>query len=423
MRNFKLPVIYLTNLTATFLSQAVSALSILLLTPVLLRYLGTQQFGLYGVLLNIIVFSSVFDFGLNIAMLRRLIHEKNLSQPLISTLVFFFLFIFFISIPVFLVLYSSRALNTGDHYFYNAFFTALLVIQNILALLFDVIIQTANKIFVGKIIRISKLIIEFIALYFFCRRGSVTLLLLISAGVNFLYISMLFYYSRREVVYKISFASASWKLLVDHIRYSFWYFQTAVAGVLVFNAQIIMMSRLLDSVSVAKYILVSRFFDVIRIGLTNFTIVLFPTLATIQSEGNWQLLRKMHMQILKRMSIVSIVLLIALITIGQTLFVLWSKHDEPDVHLLFKFFAIFIMMIVIDNVSAVFLGALGLNRTQTIIAIVQGAMGLVLGYLLIHSFGIAGIALGSIIALLATNFIFNPLYLIKQINRHIQEKK
>ncbi len=414
---------YLTNLSATFLSQAVSALSILLLTPVLVRNLGTEQFSLYGVLLNIIIFSSVFDFGLNIGLLRRLIHEKSQSEALISSLFFFFLFLFVISVPVFFVLYESEILNTGSNYFYHAFFTAILITQNILALLFDVIIQTANKIFVGKIIRISKLVIEFTALYFFCRQGSVTLLLLVSAVVNFLYIFILFYYSKKEVNYKISFAYSKWKLLVSHLRYSFWYFQAAIAGVLAFNAQIIMISSLLDSISVAKYILVSRFFDVIRIGLTNFTIVLFPMLATIQSEGNWSLLKEMYLTILKRMGILAIVLLAALIGIGQTVFVFWSKQGGQDIRLLFKLFAVFIMMIVIDNVSAVFLSALRLNKIQVIVAMGQGVVALVLGYLLIRPFGIAGIALGSIIALLATNFIFNPVYLIRQINQHISTKR
>ncbi len=57
---------YFSNLGATFLSQSVSAISILVLTPVLMRNLGVEKFGLYGVLLNIVIFSSIFGFGLNI---------------------------------------------------------------------------------------------------------------------------------------------------------------------------------------------------------------------------------------------------------------------------------------------------------------------------------------------------------------------
>jgi O-antigen/teichoic acid export membrane protein len=147
---------------------------------------------------------------------------------------------------------------------------------------------------------------------------------------------------------------------------------------------------------------------------------LFPTLATIQSEGNWALLKKMYLVMLKRMGFFTIILLVALITVGQKLFFMWSKQGGQDLTLLFKLFAIFIMMIVMDNVSAVFLSALGLNKMQTIVAVVQGILALVFAYFFIHPFGIAGIALGSIIALLLTNFIYNPVYLVKQMNKNIR---
>jgi len=35
-------------------------------------------------------------------------------------------------------------------------------------------------------------------------------------------------------------------------------------------------------------------------------------------------------------------------------------------------------------------------------------------------YGIIGMAIASLTALLCTNFIFNPLYLLKKINQHIQ---
>jgi O-antigen/teichoic acid export membrane protein len=411
---------YITNLSATFLSQAASALIIVLLTPVLVKQLGTSDFGVYGLLLSVIAVASVFDFGLNIGLLRRLIHEKNQINALVSSIFFFYLLLFAISVPVFFALYATGIVKTGDHTFYKAFFTAVLVIQTILSSLFDVIIQTANKIFVGKIVRICKLVVEFVALYLLSAKGSVTLLLLVSSLVNLLYIIALFYFSRREVAYHISYSFSSRKLLFQHIRDSVWYFLTSVSTVLAFSAQTIMISSLMegkDSIMVARYVLVTRFFDVIRIGLTNFTIVLFPTLVTIQSQGNWLLLKRMYFTILRGVGILVIIFLAALMIYGPQLFTYWSKEGSADTILLFRFFAVFIMMIVFDNVSAVFLNALGFNKLQTIVGIAQGVMGLLLGFFLFKGFGLAGIAMGSVIALLCTNFIFNPVYLIKQIRR------
>ena len=113
---------YVSNLGATFLSQSVSAISILLLTPVLVEKLGKENFGLYGVLLNIVVFSSIFDFGLIIGLLRRLIHNKKESLALINSLFFFFFISLCIKYACFFSFSIIREFSTPGTIFFIARF-------------------------------------------------------------------------------------------------------------------------------------------------------------------------------------------------------------------------------------------------------------------------------------------------------------
>ena len=62
-----------------------SALSIIIITPVLLQSLGKEDFGWYGSLLNLITISAAVDLGMNVGLLRRIIHEPNRSKTLINT--------------------------------------------------------------------------------------------------------------------------------------------------------------------------------------------------------------------------------------------------------------------------------------------------------------------------------------------------
>jgi O-antigen/teichoic acid export membrane protein len=110
-------------------------------------------------------------------------------------------------------------------------------------------------------------------------------------------------------------------------------------------------------------------------------------------------------------------MLIFLLSLGKWIFQYWSGQTNPSIMQLFTLMAIFTLLIVIDNVSAVFLHALRLNKTQTIISIVQGAIAMVLGYFLLTQMGIIGFAIASITALVLTNFMYNPLFLIKQLKR------
>lgn len=412
---------YLSNLSATFVSQAVSALSILFLTPIFLKTLGAEQFGQYGVLLNVILLSSVFDFGLNMGLLRKLIHQKEKSNWVINAMFFFFIFVFALSIPLFYFLYRSEILKSDGRFLNTAFFTALIVIQNIIAVFFDIIIQSVNKIFIGKLIRISKTIIEFIVLFFVTRKGSVSLLLLATAVINFFYIGSLFLYSKKEINYKLSWSLFRITVLWDHIKYSFWYFQNTLASVLVYNAQVILISSFVDGTSTAKYLLVIRFFDVIRTGLANFTMVLFPSLSMLQAQSNWKQLRKMFLQVLLRVTILVLFVFSLVLTIGEKLFVTWSSYNDDIIIRLFQLYAVFLALLVIDHVPTVFLSALKFNKYPSIIGTIQGVLGLCLSVWLLPVYGIAGALYASLIAFFCTNLFFNPIYLFKKINSHYHQ--
>jgi O-antigen/teichoic acid export membrane protein len=412
---------YLSNLSATFVSQAVSALSILFLTPVFLKMLGAEQFGRYGVLLNVILLSSVFDFGLNMGLLRKLIHQKEKSSWVINAMFFFFIFVFILSIPLFYFLYRSEILKSDGRFLNTAFFTGLIVIQNIVAVFFDIIIQSANKIFIGKLIRISKTVIEFVVLFFVAAKGSVSLLLLATAVINFFYIAALFLYSKKEINYKLSWSLFRIAILWDHIKYSFWYFQNTLASVLVYNAQVILISSFVDSASTAKYLLVIRFFDVIRTGLANFTMVLFPSLSMLQAQANWKQLRKMFLQVLLRVTIMVLFVFSLVLTVGEKLFTTWSSYDDHVIIRLFQLYSVFLALLVIDHVPTVFLSALKFNKYPSIVGTIQGLLALFLCVYLLPVYGIVGAIYASLIALLCTNLFFNPIYLFNKINSHYHQ--
>ncbi len=414
---------YLVNLASTFLSQIVSAVSLLILTPILVKELGPEKFGLYGVLLNVVVLSSVLDFGLNLGLLRKLVAKRDDSIYLINSLFFFFCFLFLLSIPIFFFLFSSQVICTGGSYIYYAVFTSVLVLQTVLTLLFDVIIQAANKIYIGKIIRISKIIIEFCCLFFLSKSGSVKLLLLASVLVNFLYIFSLFLFSKKEVNYILSIKNFKISILFEHIQYSFWYFLNALAGVLVFNGQVVMINALAGPAMATKYLVVTRFFDVVRIALTNFTTVLFPFLAAKQLQNNFNELKSIFLKVFTRVFFIAAIVIALLMTIGEQFFIIWSNHTDDVTLKLYQLMAIFIFLVVIDNVPTVFLNAFKLNTFQTIVGIVQGVLGIVIGCFLIIPYGIVGVGIASIISLFCTNLFFNPVYLIMVLNKKIAPHK
>ena len=407
----------MANVAATFLSQAFSALSVILLTPMLLKALGSADFGVYGLILNAIVWGGIMDLGMNMGMLRRMIHEKERTASLFSTLAIFYggcLLLFCIAV---MLLYRLHPTMFSGVTSAQAIMTILIMVQNVFATLLDVMIQSTQKIFKAKIIRIVKTIAEFSGILLVLQHHSLDNILQVMATVNLLYILALLIFTRKEISFDFSWSAFRWSVLFDHGRYSIWYFLTTLSAVLVFNTQVFLIDRTVGAAMLAQYIVFMRFFEIIRTSVSNFTIVLFPTIVAREKTNDLQQLRELLKMAFVRTGLLLLLLFIMLVLAGQPMFQWWTKGQVPFDRELFLYFLLFTVLILVDNVSAIFLGALKLNRIPTILALLQGLLALGFTYMAVPLMGLQGAILSSLVALLLTNLIFNPLYLIKQINR------
>ena len=291
-----------------------------------------------------------------------------------------------------------------------AIFTSIIVVQNIYAVYFDALIQAQNKIYISKIFRAIKLIAELLLILIFLKNINLKIILFIIASVNVFYLSTLFIYLKNEINFKINFKYFNLNELRNHFKYSIWYFTSSLATVLVFNTQIVILNYFSGPEMAAKYLVIVRFFDIIRIAATNFTQVLFPKIILAEVQNQWEGLKKMYFSILKKISFLILILFI---------FFYWIGFHDTEIIPLFYLYLIFTCLIIFDNVSVVFLSALKLNKIPTILSIAQGFFGIILSIILLKHFGYIGLLMGFLISFLATNLIFNPLYFIKSINKKL----
>ena len=407
--------LYIANVGATFMSQLFSALSVLYLTPRLFSALGKEDFALYGVILNAIVFGGILDLGMNIGMLRRMIHEKEKTNTLFASLLVTYL-AFFVLLCVFALVVQAvfpaifSGMSPG-----HVYVLILLIIQNIIAALLDVMIQSSQKVFKAKIIRIVKIVAEFTCIILSLKSGSLDRILLIMVVLNFLYIISLYVYASYEIHFKLSFADFNLQTVFSHVQYSFWYFLTTLSGVLVFNSQVFILNQFAGPALLAEFVVFTRFFDIIRISVSNFTVVLFPTIVTQERDHDRKKVLSMFRSAFSRITIILIVIFVLLFIFGEDVFVFWTKKQFLFDSKLFILFLVFTILILLDNVSALFLSALKLNRITTIVSLLQGILVLFFTAMTVTHYGLVGVVFSSILALCMTSLLFNPVYLINQL--------
>jgi O-antigen/teichoic acid export membrane protein len=424
MINLKISILnnkrYLLNVGATFFSQFANAITLIVLTPLLTIHLGLNTFGTYGVVVNVIAFSVILDFGLNIGLVRSFIHKTTRINDLLNSVFIFFLSLFIFLIPFYIIFYYIYFDTNSFELFEIAGLTSIIVVQNILSGYFDALIQAQNKIYISKIIRASKLLLELIIIFIFLENINLINLLIIMLCVNLLYLFTLYFYLKKSINLIFNFKNFKFSIVFEHFKYSFWYFISSLATVLVFNTQVLILNYYNGPVIAAKYLVVVRFFDIIRIAATNFTQVLFPKIIEVEVLNDWNLLKQMLMSVYSRIAIFTGVIFILFYKFGYHLFVFWSGLNDSSLMVLYQLFLIFTILVILDNVSVIFLSALKLNKVPTLLSIFQGILGIFLSILLLKLMGYVGILIGFLISFILTNLFFNPYYLLRSINKKLE---
>ena len=408
---------YLLNLGSTFGSQAVTALSILILTPLLVQRLGENLYSTYGVLLNLILVGSIFDFGLNTGLIHRLIQEPSRRNHLLNAVFFFYFLIFLLAAPIIYLLFSIGWIIGTEQQWILSVLLAGLIVQNMLASYVDAVFQSINKLYLSKWVRIGRTIIEAVLLFVISAKGSIALLLATSFLVNILFIVVLLRVAAKQVQFTIHWQQFDFSVLRSQLGYSFWYFQSMLATVIAYNIQILLLQHYLTAAQLTVFLLVFRFFEVFRTGLTNFTGVLFPSISAMQAEQNWKGLQQRFRFVFTRVFGLSLLAFVLLLWKGDELFSWWSHYSTEESRSLFQVYAIYVFLLVVDHVSVVFLSSLKYNKAPSILSTIQSAASLVLTGFFIAQWRLPGAVWASLIAFASTSLIFNPLYLLFRLKK------
>ena len=370
-------------------------------------------------IVNIIGIFSICDFGLGTSLVRDLISQKHRADVLVSNVVVLMIGIFLVLLP-FAIAVNFYLSDSGGNVILQCILLILFIVFfNVLGLIFDSILQSGNDFFTGRLLKSGKNILELVLLVWIAGYESIPWILVAVALINLSYLFLLFLRAKRQVRFCIRFRHFDFQVLKVQFRNSFWYFVSSIFYTVIFNTQVLLVGYVLGPVSVSKYILVSRFFDVVRLGSTNFVAVLFPRIAAMQASNDWLGIRQLFLVVWKRIALFSLLLGIALYFWGADFFVLWSGTSDQETLTFYKIFLIFIVLVIADNPPSVFLSALKYNKQSTQLAIFQGLMSLVLGYFLIKEFGILGIAISCIVSLCLTNLFFNPYWTLRKIEKQL----
>jgi O-antigen/teichoic acid export membrane protein len=383
------------------------------LTPLMLNKLGEEQYSIWLLLSNIILYFSLSNFGLFNAFsveLPKVKESKTDTDRLVNTVLFSLLGIGCLSSFFFILL------EVSIHHFFkihpdflfitqlSLLFFFLTFLISLIGGMFDYILISTNHLVSKNLIEIAKVT---------CIGGASIVLVVMGKSIvyisvaNFLFtfafFFITFYTCKKVLKYKVNMHMFDLSLLKKLTSPSWHYFIMGIAGMLVFYSDNLLISKLKGVEFVGLYAVTYRLTDVCLKVISRLSATKYPKIITLASEKNYKGLLKLHNRLLMMNLAITLPICGIIFFFGKDILTLWLGNKYVYNVTILRTFAFFTLFMVCAQNTGTFIGGLGIHKRFAYMGLAEGAVNLILSYLLYQYFDLAGIALGTLFAHVLTN--------------------
>jgi O-antigen/teichoic acid export membrane protein len=421
------------NMSANWIGYAVQVATTFLLTPFILHTLGDARYGAWALLMGLTGYYGLFDLGFRAGLtqfLARHLANKDYEKlnETASTGVLT------LGLLGSLLLIVSAVLCWGAPLVFN--FPSELVGDVRLAILlvggsvaiqfpcfaFSAVLTATQRYDIANVIGISTRLLT----------AGLTVVLL-NAGYGLVGVcvakvvgDLLDYAARWHVAYRllpqlhVSFGRANLASWWEFTHFGIWNVLITNSKRLISYSDAIVIGLYLPTAAISPFVLAGSVVHYFHRLIKPMTTVLFPAVVTLDAEGDTKTLRKLYLT----GSRLLLSLGIAAATIGgfwaDDFFRLWigTAHvDEPEfasVSVLFRILMAAAVFSATQRVGVQLL--LGIRRLKTLASLffLEAILNVVLSIVLLHMYGLIGVAVGTLVPALLCEAILAPIVICRQ---------
>jgi len=419
---------YTVNLISTYLQQLMAIVTPLILTPIMLHRMGTDMYGLWVLIGSLIGYFGLSHFGFGTTLLKELSSHNDtivINSYLNTTIAFFVMVImcliplsFFIAYayPIWfdIQVYTTEAINS-----FLILFCIFLI--NLLFNTFGIVLFAKGYLVYKNLISIVGYIILIIGVPFVLYKGlgivSVALVYLVSTVVV---ASLQYIYAKKNVSFVLSKKYFDKQILYSMFKPSFYYFIINIAFIVVFHTDNIVISSFLSLKLVALYAIGFKLVNVSQNILFKIVDILVPSIAKMYSDHKYREILKLHNKIQIYSISLGIVGYGILYIYGIDIIYLWIGKDQQV--LSEDVFHLIVLFGFIHNwvhTSGMFITAMGIHKKNAYYSIYEACLNITLSVILVHYYGLLGVALGTVLSSLLTTGWLTPRLFYKHIKMKV----
>lgn len=415
-----------TGVVLSYINLIIGNLIPFFYTPIMLRILGQEEYGIYTIANSVVSYLSLLNFGIGSSIIRyiakyRAEGDREGENRLLG------LFVTIYTIIGILIIVVGITLAFNIDFFYGKTLTAdeintlrILVILLSVSMgivmplnVFASLIMAHEEYILSGIVRICSSLLSPIlnlAVLFLGWRsiGLVASSSALSIGVNLIY--CIYGISKLKLI--PIFRGWSGKLLKEILYYSFFHFLASIVDMLYWNTDKLLLGAMIGSAAVAVYNIGAMFHTYTQSVATSISSVLMPRVTKmfvdhVDSSAYTELfIRVGRLQYLIVGFIVS-----AFCIFGQQFILLWSGPGYEESYWVAILVLLPSVVPWIQNLGLQILTAQNMHRFRSVVYLFIALLNVVLTYLWIKTNGIIGAAAASGVAyIIGQGFIMNWYY-------------
>lgn len=402
--------------------------------PLLIHYLGQNEYGLFQLMGSILIYLSLFDFGLSTTVTRYyskyialndIKNQENvlaISSMIYSVLsvllaIFGYVFYFYLEKIFSDSLSDTQIISAKKMYIVILFIAVVTIFTSV----FNSIINAHEKFIFLRLLSIVQTILRpILVLAVFTVQANALIVVLIQAFLIMVGVILKIYYSIYKLEVKIKMHYFDKSLFKEMIKYSFFIFITALMDQIFWQSDQIILGIILGTASVAVYSIASQIIMYYMTLSTAMSSVFLPNITKrVMGKATDLELTKIFVKMGRLQYILLGAVFSGFILFGKDFISIWVGED-----FLHSYYIALIVMIpftidLIQNIGLTILQAKNMYKFRALVFFFMSIINIIFSIPLAIHFGGIGTAIATGVSYLIGNGLIMNVYYLKKVNLDI----
>lgn len=229
--------------------------------------------------------------------------------------------------------------------------------------------------------------------------------------------NVLFYFTSKRLFPELKVRAIHFQraLIRKLFSYSIWSFLISISDTLRLRIAPVVIGLAMTAGAVTHYYVGARFVELFMQLVFRATNIMMPLFTQYHAEENYAALREKLLFFTKINAVLAFFGGGLLIILGKPFIARWMGTDYLDGYKVLMILTMGIAFEIIITPSTNVLYAIAKHRYLAVISIIEGSATLILCLILVRRYGIAGVAIGTIIPLLAVRLVALPIIVCRQV--------